>query len=71
MEYYTDLVWKRRVKEPMGWGQRPMKGMDDILKVPDAGKRGLNILIQGGCFVQFTYFCLGFVAESCIETLIF
>ena len=49
MEYYTDLVWTRMVKEAMGWGEKSMKGMGEILKVPGAGRRGLNVLIQGKC----------------------
>ena len=54
MQYYTDLVWTRMVKEAMGWGQKSMKGMDEILKVPGAGRKGLNVLIQGKCFACFT-----------------
>ena len=50
MQYYTDLVWTRMVKEAMGWGEKSLKGLDEILKVPGAGRKGLNILIQGKCF---------------------
>ena len=35
------------VKEAMGWGQKKIKGMDEILKVEGAGRKGLNILIWG------------------------
>ena len=47
MEYYTDLVWKRMVKHAMGRRQKTMKGMYEMLEIPGAGKKGLNILIQG------------------------
>ena len=47
MEYYTDLVWVRMVKEAMGRQRKPMKGMDEILEVPGAGERGINILVEG------------------------
>ena len=47
MQYYTDLVWTRMVKEAMGWGEKSMKGMDEILEIPGAGRKGLNVLIQG------------------------
>ena len=47
MEYYTDLVWTRMVKEAMGKKGETMKGMDEILEVEEAGRKGLNVLIQG------------------------
>ena len=53
MENYTDLSWAEIVKDPMGWGEKSLKGMDEILKVPGAGERGLSVLIQGKCFACF------------------
>ena len=47
MQYYIDLVWTRMVKEALGWGEKSMKGMDEILEIPGAGRKGLNVLIQG------------------------
>ena len=47
MQYYTDLVWTRMVKEAMGKKGETMKGMDEILEVEEAGRKGLNVLIQG------------------------
>ena len=46
MQNYTDLVWTRMVKEAMGKQQKSMKGMDDILKIPGAGKRSRKILVE-------------------------
>ena len=47
MKYYTDLVWVRIVKEAMGRQRKSMKGMDEILEVPGAGEKGLNVLVEG------------------------
>ena len=47
MEYYTDLSWARMVDQPMGRKKKPMKGMDEILKVPVAGKKCIKILVVG------------------------
>ena len=47
MQYYTDLVWTHMVKEAMGKKGEPMKGMDEILKVPGAGIKCIKILVQG------------------------
>ena len=47
MEYYTDLVWTRMVKEAMGMEGEPMKGLDEILKIPGAGVKCRKILIEG------------------------
>ena len=51
MEYYTDLVWTRMVKEAMGSQQESMKGMDEILEVPGAGIKCIKILVEGKCGV--------------------
>ena len=58
MEYYTDLVWKRMVKEALAWKQKPMKGMDEMLEIPGAGIKGLNILIQGDSAAYKPWFML-------------
>ena len=47
MQYYTDLVWTRMVKEAMGWKGKTMKGLEEILEVPGAGERCLKILVVG------------------------
>ena len=47
MKYYTDLVWKRTVKEAMGKKEKSMKGMDELLKVPGAGTKCIKILVEG------------------------
>ena len=47
MKYYTDLVWVKEVKETMGREKKPMKGMDEIIQVPGAGTKGLNVLVEG------------------------
>ena len=47
MQYYTDLVWTRMVKEAMGRQPRSMKGLDEILKIPGAGKMSRKILVEG------------------------
>ena len=47
MKYYTDLTRTRMVKEVMGKEKKTMKGMDEILEVPGAGKKGLNVLVEG------------------------
>ena len=47
MKYYTDLTWVRMVKEAMGTEKKTMKGMNEILVVPGAGQKGLNILVEG------------------------
>ena len=47
MQYYTDLVWTRMVKEAMGRQQKSMKGMDEILKIPGTAKKCRKILVEG------------------------
>ena len=47
MQYYTDLVWTRMVKEAMGKKGKTMKGIDEILKVPGAGEKCCKILVEG------------------------
>ena len=47
MKYYTDLVWKRMVKEAMEKGKKPMTGIDELLKIPGAGKVCIKILVEG------------------------
>ena len=47
MEYYTDLSWAKMVNKPMVRERVPMEGMDDILKVPEAGVVCVKILIEG------------------------
>ena len=47
MQYYTDLVWTRMVKEAMGRQPKSMKGMEEILKIPGAGKKCRKILVEG------------------------
>ena len=49
MQYYTDLVWTRMVKEAMGRQPKSMKGMDEILKIPGAGEKCIKILVVGVC----------------------
>ena len=51
MEYYTDLVWTRMVKEVMGRQPKSMKGLDEILKVPGAGEKCCKILVEGEYFI--------------------
>ena len=47
IQYYTDLVWTRMVKEAMGWKGKTMKGLEEILEVPGAGEKCLKILVVG------------------------
>ena len=47
IEYYTDLVWTRRVKDVTGWKGKTMKGMDEILEIPGAGIKFVKILVEG------------------------
>ena len=47
MKYYTDLSWAQLVNEPMERKKVPIKDMDEILKVPGAGKKCRKILIEG------------------------
>ena len=62
MKYYIDLVWVRMVKEVMGRQRKSMKGMDEILEVPGAGEKGLNVLVEGEKMKEkllvFSMFCL-------------
>ena len=50
MKYYIDLSWTRMVNAPMGRGREPMEGMDEILKVPGAGRKCVKILVEGVYF---------------------
>ena len=50
MKYYTQLVWKRRVKEAMGTENKIMKGMEELLCVEGAGKVCVKILVEGECY---------------------
>ena len=61
MQYYTDLVWTRMVKEAMRRPQKPMKGMDEILKIPGAGKKCIKILVVGKYDVTIYYVILKLV----------
>ena len=54
MKYYTDLVWKRMVKEAMGKEEKTMKSMDEILKVPGAGVKCVKILVEGNNHHYYT-----------------
>ena len=47
MQYYTDLVWKRMVKEAMGKKGKTMRGIYEILEVPGAGIKFIKILVEG------------------------
>ena len=47
LENYTDLDWTRMVNEGMGKKGVRMKGIDDILKVPEAGTKCIKILVEG------------------------
>ena len=58
MKYYTDLVWKRKVKDAMGKVTKSMKGMEEVLQIDGAGIRGRNILVEGERLgVLFTHNC--------------
>ena len=47
MQYYTDLVWKRMVKEAMGKKGKTMRGIYEILEVTGAGIKCIKILVEG------------------------
>ena len=46
MQYYTDLVWKRRVKMTRRTKEKSM-AMDELLYVEGAGKVCVKILVEG------------------------
>ena len=54
MKYYTDLSWAKMVNKPMEKERKPMDGMDEILKVPEAGVVCVKILIEGD-YLIFLY----------------
>ena len=54
MKYYTDLSWAKMVNKPMEKERKQMDGMDEILKVPEAGVVCVKILIEGD-YLIFLY----------------
>ena len=54
MKYYTDLVWKRRVKEAMDTEEKSMEGLDELLYVEGAGNVCVKILVEGEYNVTIT-----------------
>ena len=49
------------VKRAMRRPQKPMKGMDEILKIPGAGKKCIKILVVGKYDVTIYYVILKLV----------
>ena len=72
MKYYTDLVWKRKVKKAMRTKEKSMEGLDELLYLEGAGNVCVKILVEGEyCVVIITARVRSTTGRYCFHRCLF